>query len=146
MSNRRILLIVALMLSTNFSNSTVIGVGQVGDKYVYKINGILVSLTPGNVIDGCVIKAGSGLECNSDNLNIQSGTDTDIVKKYDYFLARSGELEIENRNLKKQLVEMNRLRLAIKNIKKNNIKSINKKNIIINRLSSALNNRKNNNK
>ena len=164
MLNKKIFIMLVMLLPISLVNASIVGVGKVGEHYVYKIHDVLILVSPGDIIDGCTVKADSGLQCTptSDKVN-NSNSLRDLAKDIQQF----DSLLIENRTLTRKLKARNnqallRLKAAntelkaqnnkledrirtkidkIRKIKELVIKKISQKNQRINELSSELNSR-----
>jgi len=138
MLNKKIIILVLLLGNTTAFASNIIGIGQIGDKFIYKIGGILVSLSVGDIVDGCTIRGGSGLQCD-DSFDKNLGTQSTVEK-----LNKIEDFYIDNRYMKGELIKLSRdnrnLTIELDSIKKSYAKKINKRNLVLNKLSLELNN------
>ncbi len=146
-------ILLLIILFANLSYADILGIGQVGDRYIYKVNGIVVSVTDGDTIDGCIVSYGSGLQC-SDSLNNIKHDKLQIALKNVVKRANMIEkLKAENIQLKEELAvvslfkaKSNQLKNKIVDleqeiidVKNYAVKRVNDKNIKLSRLSSILN-------
>ncbi len=133
LKSKRLILILAMLLPISFASAGIIGVGQVGERFVYKINGVLVLVSTGDIIDGCVIKAGSGLQCSQQNNNVNNNNKLrDLnakIEKLDTLLDENSALKSELASKKN---DINRITMLTN-------KKLNEKNKRLNKLSYHLN-------
>jgi hypothetical protein len=154
--NKKTILACFLLSSSAVMADKIIGIGQVGDRFVYKINNTLVSLSPGDIVSGCIVRSSGGLQCDEeisgmvdDDLSIKKMQNRfDKLKTIESLHKDSKELQVvilENKKLKEQIADFEGT--YIDRLKKSYIEKINKRNKIINKLSNTLNSerRKNSN-
>ncbi len=136
-----------MAFSFSAMSAEIVGIGQVGDKYIYKINGVLVSLGAGAIVAGCEVRAGSGLRCDDSYLNIDNNKSA--LETLEEKIAKMKKLEnmhnittdLENQisdlsGKNSDLIQENEhLNSEIESLKQ----GIVKRNSTINRLSSILN-------
>lgn len=133
LNNKKLFLLLSILCSISFVNAGVVGVGQVGEKYVYKVNGILVLVSAGDIVDGCVVKAGSGLKCAQKNTNLNN---VHALRDLNESLKNIESLLDKNQLLKNKLIEKEN---EIKSIKTMIGRKIIQKNRQLNKLSDRLN-------
>jgi predicted RNase H-like nuclease (RuvC/YqgF family) len=144
MLNKKIILTFLLIVSSNILADKIIGIGQVGDKFIYKINGVLASLSVGDVVSGCLVQAGSGLQCNeSFNGTLENKFAIETLQDKLIKLKTIEELSNENKSIKSSIEKITKenvnLETELTNTKSMYIAKINKRNKIINNLSDKLN-------
>jgi FtsZ-binding cell division protein ZapB len=147
MSNKNtitpIIFTTLFILSSSVFANKIIGIGQVGDKFVYKINGVLTSLPVGSIVDGCLVRSGSGLQCDEsfngalDN-TLAIGTMQERLKNIETLSKENATLSQNNHNM---MQKNQQLTQELQNLKKSYIAKINKRNKKINTLSNTLNSR-----
>jgi hypothetical protein len=116
-------------------SAQIVGIGQVGDKYIYKINGVLVSLSAGDIVAGCEVRRGSGLQCDDTYPRIANNKSAlESLEEKMHKMQELGDLHSVNIQLKQQNLELQQQNSRLKN-------DIIKRNKAINRLSNALNSR-----
>jgi len=147
MLNKKIIAALLIFSSSTLFAANIIGIGQVGDKFIYKIGGVLVSLSAGNVVDGCVVRGSSGLQCD-DNFDRVAGKKTALVTLQDTVIQFKAieELSKNNASMENKItdlsLEINVTKSKLQALKKSYIAKINSRNKSINRLSMELNSRK----
>jgi hypothetical protein len=126
LKNKKLFFLLPMLFSTSLVNAGIVGVGQIGEKYVYKVNGILVVVSESDIIDGCIIKAGSGLQCSQQNSNLNN-------------INYSRDLSRDIKKIEPLLDKNSLLNTELKDIKLTISAKLAKKNKQLNKLSSRLN-------
>lgn len=133
LKNKGLFLILAMLLPLSFVNANIVGVGQVGERFVYKVNGVLMLVSTGDIIDGCIIKAGSGLQCSQQNNNLNNNNKLRDLSKN---LEKLDAVLNENKSLRSQLSAKKN---EISKIRRISNKKLSEKNKRLNKLSHYLN-------
>lgn len=112
MQNKKIIFILFFILNFGVFANTIKGIGQVENKFVYKISGdFVVSLVIGSVVGECIVRKQDGLQCydsfnkDIDNTQIFENIQNKIDKLKDREVMFKQNKQLISRN--KELLDSN---------------------------------------
>jgi hypothetical protein len=100
MKINKLITLMLLLFFSAYATAAIVGVGQIGQKFVYKIDKVLVSLSVGDVVDGCVVKSAGGLQCDYANNKVDN---TNALRNLTKEIANVDKWIVLTQDLQKQL-------------------------------------------
>lgn len=139
MFHKKVIFAIMLLVSSHIFANEIIGIGKVGDNFIYKVNGVLLSLSVNSIVDGCIVKPDVGLQCNGDINNKINKSITLIEQQHKKQHSLIMALSEENKKLQTLLSKANIDNEKLKKLTELYITKINRRNKIINTLSNKIN-------
>ncbi len=112
-------MVVSLLLcfasAPSLAESDIVSVGKTGNRYVYKVRGLFVVASVGNLIGGCVVRSSGALDCQSGASASLSDVEGRPGAVGETLSQKNQRVQAQAQRLETQQTEIDELRTLVNN-------------------------------